>query len=135
MLSVIYIDFKHFIIPDALSMPLLWSGLLLSALHVTIDAHDSIYAVCTCWIGLKAVQYISHRIAGRRALGEGDIKLFSEIGAWLGIQGALQSLLIGSVVGSCVGIILLYTKKVKRGDEIPFGPYLGLGGMLTLYFL
>ena len=134
MLSIIVIDMKHYIIPDVLSMPLLWSGLLLSTIHFTVDAREAIFSVCACWIGLKIVQSVSDWIAGRKALGEGDIKLFSAIGAWLGIQGALQSLLIGSAVGSCAGISLIIMKRARRTEAMPFGPYLGLGSLLTLYF-
>lgn len=132
LLSLTFIDLEHELLPDVITLPLLWLGLLLNLFNVFTDIHSAVIGAVSGYISLWLVAWIFQRITGKVGMGHGDFKLFALIGAWTGWQLLPFIILISSVLGSIIGIILILLKKQDRQTPIPFGPYLILAGWLGL---
>jgi leader peptidase (prepilin peptidase) / N-methyltransferase len=135
LIALIFIDLEHQLLPDILTLPLLWLGLMASLLPVFTDAHSAIIGAVagylSLWCVAKAYEYFTHR----EGMGHGDFKLLAALCAWTGWQGLLPIILIASIAGSIIGISLLITKKVNSKTPIPFGPFLAVAGWIVLFLL
>jgi len=138
LLAIAYIDLELGIIPDVLSLSGLVVGLVTSPLlhpEAPLDAIER--AVVGALLGgglLFAVAWTYERATGREGMGGGDIKLLAMIGAFLGWQGVLLTLLLGSLVGSAIGISLMITRGADAKLAIPFGPFLSIGAFVALFW-
>lgn len=134
LLVVAWIDFDHLIIPDVISLPGIVIGLLAAATLLPIGFMNAIIGVVLGGGLLWALAILSPYMFGKEGLGGGDIKLLAMIGAFLGWQAVLLTLMLASVCGAVVGIALLAFKVMERGHYIPFGPFLVFGALVSLFF-
>ncbi len=134
LVVIAFIDLRHQIIPDIISLSGIPAGFLSSLILPQISILDSALGILTGGGSLLLVAILYHLIARREGMGGGDIKLLAMIGAFLGWQGAIFSLIIGSLFGSLTGIALMIVEKKDRKFAIPFGPFLSLGAIVYLFW-
>ena len=133
LLTITWIDWDHQIIPDVISLPGIILGIAAASTVLPTGFVNSIIGVLVGGGVLLFMAWISPFLFGKEGLGGGDIKLLAMVGAFLGWKAALVTLMLASIVGALIGIVLLAFKILKRGQYIPFGPYLALGAVLTLF--
>jgi leader peptidase (prepilin peptidase)/N-methyltransferase len=126
------IDIGHKLLPDNITLPLLWLGILLSLFDVFVSLEDSVIGVMAGYMSLWSVFMLFKLFTGKEGMGYGDFKLLAMLGAWLGWKPLLVVILTSSLVGAVVGISMIVLKKTERGTQIPFGPYLAAAGWMTL---
>ena len=131
-LVVSWIDWDHKIIPDAITLPGIVVGFLCATFLLPTGWINSLVGILVGGGILLFLAWVSPFLFGKEGMGGGDIKFLAMVGAFLGWQQALLTLMLGSVVGAVVGIALLATKVLQRGQYIPFGPYLALGGVIAI---
>ena len=134
LLPLIFIDIDYKLLPDNITYLILWSGVIYSLAGLGIPLQTSIWGVIAGYLSLWSVYIIFKLLTGKEGMGYGDFKLLAAIGAWVGWQQLLTVILISSLAGSVAGITLLIAAKRqnKPMTAIPFGPYLAVGGWLTL---
>ena len=128
------IDLDTQLLPDQLTLPLLWLGLLLNIGGLFARLPDAVIGAAAGYLVLWSVYWLFKLITGREGMGYGDFKLLGALGAWFGWQAVPVMLLISAVVGSVIGIVILVVQKKGRQTAIAFGPYLALAGLITLFF-
>jgi leader peptidase (prepilin peptidase) / N-methyltransferase len=132
------IDFDHQLLPDDITLPLLWIGLLLSlaatipSFGLPVDSRDSIIGAAAGYVSLWSVYKLFKWLTGKEGMGYGDFKLLAALGAWLGWQMLLVVILISAFAGAIVGISLVAFRGRDRDIPIPFGPYLAAAGWVAL---
>ena len=132
LIALTVIDFDHQLLPDSLTLPLLWLGLLLSIDALFVDSGTSIIGAAAGYLCLWTIYVLFKWATGKEGMGYGDFKLLAMLGAWVGWQGLPVIVLLSSVVGAAVGISLILIRGRDRNIPIPFGPYLATAGWLTL---
>lgn len=132
-IAVAFIDLDHLMIPDVLSISLVWLGLIASAFGVFASPTDAIIGAVAGYLAFWAVNAIAARALGRTAIGQGDFKLFAAIGAWLGWQALAPALLIASATGAITGYILVWINRMSKGRPICFAPFLMVGALAVLF--
>ncbi|MDA3919282.1 MAG: A24 family peptidase [Salinisphaera sp.] len=135
LLALAAIDWKTQLLPDSITLPLLWLGLLASLgapLTIAVTPTDAIIGAAGGYLILWLVFQAFLLLTGKEGMGYGDFKLLAAIGAWVGWQQLPLVLLMASVAGALVGGLLMITGRIERGRAIPFGPWLALSGWLTL---
>jgi len=139
LLTISIIDYQHRIIPDELSLSLLLFGVGFSFLNPSLGNpgwHALLQSLLSAFGGgliMLSLAWTGEKIFRKEALGGGDIKLIAAVGAIAGWPGVLGSLFIGSLVGALFALALLLMKKKKRGDTLPFGPFLSLGAYIVCF--
>lgn len=128
------IDLDTQLLPDQLTLPLLWLGLLVNLAGVFVPLADAVIGAAAGYLALWAVYWIFKFATGREGMGYGDFKLLAALGAWFGWLALPMILLLSSVVGAVVGIAILLIQKKGRYTAIAFGPYLAMAGLITLFF-
>lgn len=131
LLLLTFIDIKTFLLPDVITLPLLWLGLFCNLFNLFTDINSAVLGAILGYLSLYSVAKIFQLITGRIGMGNGDFKLLAALGAWLGWQCLVFIVLFASLLGSIVGICLAL-KKQKTNMLIPFGPYLVLSGWIVL---
>ncbi len=133
------IDIDHQLLPDSITLPLLWLGLLISlassaqaSFSFPVDPRSSIVGAAAGYLSLWSVYHLFRLVTGKEGMGYGDFKLFAVFGAWFGWQMLLLTILIAASVGAVVGIALIVLKRHGRDVPIPFGPYLAAAGWIAL---
>ncbi len=134
LIAAIFIDFDHLILPDSITLPLIWLGLLLSTSHIFTTPENAIIGAAGGYLCPWFIAYIFKLIRKIDGMGYGDFKLLAVFGAWLGWQMIPLILFAASLIGSIVGITLIVRKKHKFTKPIPFGPYLAIAGWLAFFF-
>ena len=132
MLSAIDID--HMLLPDQLTLPLLWLGLLGAVTILPISPTSAIIGAVAGYMFLWSLYWLFKLLTGKEGLGYGDFKLLAALGAWLGWQLLPLIILLASLTGAVVGISMMAFGNKSKGTPIPFGPFLALGGVLALFF-
>ncbi|GAB3680159.1 prepilin peptidase [Salinisphaera aquimarina] len=136
LLALAMIDWHTQLLPDALSLPLLWLGLLISLGHnagfALVDPATAIIGAAAGYLVLWLVFQVFLLVTGKEGMGYGDFKLLAVIGAWLGWQTLPMVLLMASLAGAVVGGALMASGQLARGKPMPFGPWLAIAGWLTL---
>jgi len=132
MIVLTMIDFDHQLLPDDITLPLLWFGLLLAIAGIFTDPIDAIIGACVGYLSLWLIFHAFKLITGKEGMGYGDFKLFALFGAWFGWQCLPVILLLSSVVGAAVGIALIVLQGRDKNIPIPFGPYLASAGWIYL---
>jgi len=132
LVPLFLIDFDHQILPDSITLPLLWAGLVLSLFNVFIDAHSSIIGAVAGYLSLWSIFHLFKLVTGKEGMGYGDFKLLAAIGAWVGWQALPVVILFSSVVGAAIGILLILFKGRDHSQPMPFGPFLAAAGWMTL---
>ncbi len=126
------IDIDTQLLPDSITLPLLWLGLLLSLAGGFASPRDAILGAALGYLFLWTIYQGFKLITGREGMGYGDFKLFALFGAWLGWQALPMILILSSVVGAVIGLALLARRGQDRHTPLPFGPYLAAAGWLAL---
>ncbi len=126
------IDIGHKLLPDNITLPLLWLGILLALGDVFVSLEDSVIGAAAGYLSLWSVFMLFKLVTGKEGMGYGDFKLLAALGAWTGWDMLLVIVLSSSVVGAVVGITMILLKLNERGTQIPFGPYLAAAGWITL---
>ena len=132
LISLTLIDIHKQLLPDNLTLPLMWLGLLLALFEVFTDLQSSFIGAIACYLILWSVFQGFKIITGKEGMGYGDFKLLAALGAWLGWQLLPQIILLSSIVGTLFGIGMLVTGKTEMQNKIPFGPYLAMAGWIAL---
>lgn len=126
------IDARTTLLPDSLTLPLLWLGLLVNSFGLFTDLHSAVVGAIAGYMSLWLVYHGFKLLTGKEGMGYGDFKLLAALGAWLGWQALPAILLFASLVGAVVGITLILLRGRDRNIPIPFGPYLAAAGFLAL---
>jgi leader peptidase (prepilin peptidase)/N-methyltransferase len=135
LVALAFIDLDHQFLPDDLTLPLVWAGLVAAALGWTpVPLKDALWGAVAGYLSLWFVFHAYRLIRGREGMGAGDFKLLAALGAWLGWQLIPSIILLASAVGAVVGIGLVVLHRHDRDVPIPFGPYLAGGGVAALFF-
>jgi leader peptidase (prepilin peptidase)/N-methyltransferase len=132
LIPLFMIDFDHQILPDSITLPLLWLGLLLSLHGVFVDSTASIVGATAGYLSLWSIYHLFKLVTGKEGMGYGDFKLLAAIGAWTGWQALPVVVLFSSLVGAVLGIGLILFRGREQGQPMPFGPFLATAGWLTL---
>ena len=132
LIALAMIDFKTMLLPDNITLPVLWLGIIANYFDLFCSLEDSVLGAIFGYLSLWLVFQTFKLITGKEGMGYGDFKLLALLGAWLGWQYLIAIILISSVVGSIIGITLIVTKVLGRDVPTPFGPYLALGGIICL---
>ena len=133
LIALTFIDVDHQLLPDTLTLPLLWLGLLLALWSPPnpVDLRSSVLGAVIGYVSLWGVYHAFRLLTGKEGMGYGDFKLFAALGAWLGWQMLIPIILVAAVTGSVVGIAMLSLHGKNRSTPIPFGPFLASAGWLV----
>lgn len=132
LISLAFIDLDTQYLPDQITLPLLWLGLLLNLNHTFTDINSALIGAIAGYLALWTVHHSFKLITKKEGMGYGDFKLLALLGAWMGWQFLPAIIIISSLVGSITGISLILFKKHQREIPIPFGPYLAIAGWIVL---
>jgi len=134
LIALTFIDFDTQLLPDAITLPLLWLGLLLNINDTFTSLTNAVVGAAAGYLVLWSVYWLFKLVTGKEGMGYGDFKLLAAIGAWLGWTMLPLTILLSSLVGAVVGIALIVIAKQGRNIPIPFGPYLAGGGLIALFW-
>jgi leader peptidase (prepilin peptidase)/N-methyltransferase len=132
LVALTMIDVDHQLLPDDITLPLLWLGILFSLLGATISLQDAIVGAMLGYLSLWSVYWLFKLATGKEGMGYGDFKLLAALGAWLGWQSIPLVILLSSLVGAICGIALMIATRRGKDIPIPFGPYLAMAGWISL---
>jgi leader peptidase (prepilin peptidase)/N-methyltransferase len=134
LLALSIIDIDTQLLPDNLTLPLLWAGLIVNSFGLIVPIQDALWGAIAGYLVLWAVYWAFKLLTGKEGMGYGDFKLLGALGAWLGWQMLPVIILLSSVVGAVIGIALILFRGRDRNIPIPFGPYLAGAGALAVFF-
>jgi leader peptidase (prepilin peptidase)/N-methyltransferase len=132
LVALTFIDLDKMLLPDQLTLPLLWGGLLFNLASGFVPLADAVIGAMTGYLVLWSLYWAFKLLTGKEGMGYGDFKLLAALGAWLGWQALPIILLLSSLVGAVIGISLIALQKHHQGKPIPFGPYLAIAGWIAL---
>lgn len=132
LVALTFIDLDKMLLPDQLTLPLLWGGLLFNLLGGFVPLADAVIGAMAGYLVLWALYWAFKLLTGKEGMGYGDFKLLAALGAWLGWQALPIVLLLSSLVGAAIGIGLILLRNHHQGKPIPFGPYLAIAGWIAL---
>lgn len=132
LLALTFIDVDHQLLPDSITLPLLWLGLIFNLFGTFTDINSAVVGAIAGYLALWLVYHGFRLATGKEGMGYGDFKLLAALGAWMGWQALPMIILLSSLVGALVGISLILLKQQHRDIPIPFGPYLAAAGWLAL---
>jgi leader peptidase (prepilin peptidase)/N-methyltransferase len=134
MIALTFIDLDTFYLPDSITLPLLWAGLLFNVGATFTDLRSAVIGAAAGYLALWTVYWVFKLATGKEGMGYGDFKLLAAIGAWLGWKMLPIVILLSSFVGAAVGIALIVFARRGRSVPIPFGPYLAAAGLIALFW-
>ncbi|MDD2915495.1 MAG: A24 family peptidase [Gallionella sp.] len=134
LLALTVIDFDTQLLPDDITLPLLWLGLLFNLFGVFTGLQSAVLGAMFGYLALWGVYWMFKLVTGKEGMGYGDFKLLAALGAWMGWQMLPLIIMLSSMVGAVVGITLIVAAKHGRSVPIPFGPYLAGGGLIALFW-
>ena len=127
------IDWDTTLLPDNMTLPLLWAGLVASLLGWTIPLPESLWGAVVGYLSLWSVYWLFKLTTGKEGMGFGDFKLLAALGAWLGWKMILPIILAASVIGAVVGIAMKMSAALREGRYVPFGPFLAGAGLVVMF--
>jgi len=134
LITLTFIDFDTMLLPDQITLPLLWFGLLININGTFIGLTDAVLGASLGYLSLWSVYWGFKLITGKEGMGYGDFKLLAALGAWFGWQALPLIILISSFAGAVIGIAIILRSKDKQSRAIPFGPYLAIAGWVFLVY-
>lgn len=134
LLTLTFIDLDTQLLPDDITLPLLWLGLIFNFNYGFTDIQSAVMGAVIGYLSLWSIYWIFKLITGKEGMGYGDFKMLAAIGAWFGWQMIPAVILLSSILGAMVGISLIIFAKRGKSTAIPFGPYLAMGGIGALFF-
>ncbi|QBF83247.1 prepilin peptidase [Shewanella maritima] len=132
LIALTGIDLDEMLLPDQITLPLLWLGLIINYQGVFVSLEDAVIGAAAGYLSLWSVFWGFKLLTGKEGMGYGDFKLMAVFGAWLGWQMLPLIILLSSLVGAVIGIAMIATKKLHSGKPIPFGPYIAIAGWIAL---
>ena len=132
LIVLTFIDIDHQLLPDDLTLVLLWIGLFASLFNVFTDPVSSVVGAIAGYLSLWFVYQLFRLLTGREGMGYGDFKLLAALGAWLGWQMLPLVIFLSSLIGATIGLIMIAFKRQKSSQPMPFGPYIALAGWIAL---
>ena len=135
LVALAFIDWDTTLLPDDITLPLLWAGLLSAALQwIEVPLHASVVGAAAGYLSLWLVYWGFKLATGKEGMGYGDFKLFAALGAWFGWQALVPIILMSSVIGAIIGIAMKIFSSLREGGYIPFGPFLVGAGFTAMVF-
>jgi leader peptidase (prepilin peptidase)/N-methyltransferase len=134
LIALTFIDFDTQLLPDSLTLPLVWAGLIANLFGLFVPLADAVIGAIAGYLALWIVYWLFRLIRGKEGMGHGDFKLLAALGAWLGWQMLPLIILMSSVVGAVIGITLMVFKGRDHNVPLAFGPYLAIAGGIALFF-
>lgn len=128
------IDLRTQLLPDQLTLPLMWLGLVASLDNLYMPAKPALLGAIVGYASLWSVWWLFKQLTGKEGMGHGDFKLLAALGAWVGLKGVLPIILLSSLIGAIIGSIWLLTQGRDRATPIPFGPYLAIAGWVVFFW-
>ncbi|MEX8502067.1 MAG: A24 family peptidase [Leptothrix ochracea] len=132
LLAAALIDWDTTLLPDGLTQPLLWLGLIAAAMGWTLPLNTAVWGAVAGYLSLWSVTWLFKLATGKVGMGEGDFKLLAALGAWTGASMILPIVLTASLVGAVVGLGMKATGQLRQGVYVPFGPFLAGGGLVVI---
>ncbi|MDP0588721.1 MAG: A24 family peptidase [Candidatus Endonucleobacter bathymodioli] len=132
LLTLSMIDFDTQLLPDSITLPLIWSGLIFNSFNPGLSLNDSLFGAVFGYLVLWSVHWLFKLITGKDGMGYGDFKLLAALGAWLGWTMLPLIIFLSSAVGTLAALVLIALKLHNRSKPIPFGPYLSMAGFIAL---
>jgi leader peptidase (prepilin peptidase)/N-methyltransferase len=132
LIALAVIDFDTQLLPDSITLPLVWVGLLLSLFAVFADSHSAIIGAVAGYLSLWTLFHLFRLATGKEGMGYGDFKLLAVFGAWLGWEYLPQIILLSALTGAVLGVALILSGRHKRDAPMPFGPFLAAAGWISL---
>ncbi len=133
LVALTFIDADAMLLPDAITLPLLWVGLLVAAFGGFVSLHDAVWGAVAGYLSLWSVFWLYKLATGKEGFGYGDFKLLAALGAWFGWQAILPIVLLSAGVGAVVGVTLIVAGRKTMASRLPFGVYLAPAGVLMLF--
>ena len=136
LLALALIDWDTTLLPDDITLPLLWAGLIVAALgwNSSVTLLDAMWGAVAGYLSLWLVYWAFKLVTGKEGMGYGDFKLFAALGAWFGWTALVPIILMASVIGAVIGIAMKYSSGLREGGYIPFGPFLAGAGFTAMIF-
>ena len=136
LLSLALIDWDTTYLPDDITLPLLWAGLVAAALQWTsgVTLSDALWGAVGGYMSLWLVYWAFKLVTGKEGMGYGDFKLFAALGAWFGWSALVPIILMASVIGAVIGISMKFSSGLREGGYVPFGPFLAAAGFTAMIF-
>ena len=135
LVALTLIDWDTTLLPDDLTLPLLWAGLISAALGWTgVPLTQALWGAVAGYLSLWAVYWAFKLVTGKEGMGYGDFKLFAALGAWFGWPALVPIILMASVIGALIGIGMKLSRSLREGGVVPFGPFLALAGLTAMVF-
>ncbi len=134
LLAMAFIDLDTQLLPDDLTLPLIWMGLLFNLMGGFVPLQDAVIGAAAGYLTLWGVYWVYRVATGKEGIGYGDFKLLAALGAWLGWMMLPLIVLLSSLLGAVVGIALIVLRRHQRGVPIPFGPFLAVAGLVALLY-
>ena len=132
LIALTFIDADTTLLPDDLTLPLLWLGLLANVFGLFVPLKDAVLGAAAGYLVLWSIYWLFKLTTGKEGMGYGDFKLLAALGAWMGWKALLPIILLSSLVGAIVGIALIVLARRGREIPIPFGPYLAAAGTIVM---
>jgi leader peptidase (prepilin peptidase)/N-methyltransferase len=132
LIALAFIDIDTQLLPDSITLPLLWTGLLFNLFGTFTNLDAAVIGAVAGYLILWTVYWLFKLLTGKEGMGFGDFKLLAAIGAWLGWKVLPAVILLSAGAGAAIGIVLILAARHGRGTPIPFGPYLALGGLVAM---
>jgi leader peptidase (prepilin peptidase) / N-methyltransferase len=132
LVTLTVIDLDHQLLPDSITLPLLWAGLVVNQLTGVLPLRDALWGAIFGYLSLWSVYWCFKLVTGKEGMGYGDFKLLAALGAWLGWMALPTIVLLSSLLGALAGIGMMLFKGMKRDNPFPFGPFLAGAGWITL---
>jgi leader peptidase (prepilin peptidase)/N-methyltransferase len=136
LVALTFIDWDTTLLPDDITLPLVWLGLIAAALrwNTEVTLINSLWGAVAGYLSLWSVYWLFKLVTGKEGMGYGDFKLFAALGAWFGWQALIPMILLASVIGAIVGITMKLRSSLREGGYVPFGPFLAGAGFVSLIF-
>ena len=136
LLALAVIDWDTTLLPDDITLPLLWAGLVFAALQLNpqVRLADALWGAVAGYVSLWGVYWAFKLVTGKEGMGYGDFKLFAALGAWFGWSALVPIILMASVIGAVVGIGMKFSNGLREGGYVPFGPFLAAAGFTAMVF-
>lgn len=132
LLALTMIDYDTQLLPDDITLPLLWAGLIVNSFALVVPLEQALWGAVAGYLSLWSVYWLFKLITGKEGMGYGDFKLLAALGAWLGWMKLPLIILLSSLIGTIVALTLIVSKRQERSQPIPFGPYLAIAGFVAL---
>ena len=134
LIALTFIDIDHKLLPDNMTLPLLWLGLILNSQGMFTDSQSALFGAVFGYLSLWSVYWLFKIVTGKEGMGFGDFKLLAALGAWTGWQLLPLIIILSSLVGAVLGILNILLSGKDKNKPIPFGPYLAIAGWISFFW-